>query len=259
MHDFDEEVPFQQTVTVTEAKVRSVETTRTLVIDWGVESEQKVGGEFPGASFEASLKEHFSVSDSTETKQAEEDSTSTEVSHEISFNFPPYKDTLLTINTISITTKRPLNGNLVWTGGFTVYVCGGGDIQPLSTLISSWELLTDERNKDAKDTGNDCWEFTWQSIDDFEDTFHGVNVDWPGFVDHGDQVTKYPPRPQRLAEITSNSARTSVVATTETRTFDGSISIIPEDVTGQDPDQVLADHGLDADAVIHGDRVGVAR
>ena len=66
LHDYDEEVPFKQTVTVTESKVRSVETTRTIVIDWGVESEQKVGGEFAGASFEASLKEHFSVSDSTE-------------------------------------------------------------------------------------------------------------------------------------------------------------------------------------------------
>ena len=255
LHDYDEEVPFKQTVTVTESKVRSVETTRTLVIDWGVESEQKIGGEFAGASFEASIKEHFSVSDSTETKQAEEDSTSTEVSHEIEFNFQPYKDTLLTINTISITTKRPLNGDLVWTGGYAVYVCGSEDISHIRFSISSWELLTDKRNKNAKDEGGGCWTFTWKSIDDFVDTFNGVNVDWPGFVEHGDQVHKYPPRPQRLAEITSDKARTSVVATTETRTFDGSISIVPEDVTGQDPDQVLADHGLDADAVIHGNQV----
>ena len=97
-------VHYSQSQSVTQTRERK--TSLTQEVSWDFGAEQTIGGSAFGVSLEAKFSEHFGTK--IDTGQEDSEGTSDTVTKQIDFDFPPLRDTLLTLDTAQIQTRADL-------------------------------------------------------------------------------------------------------------------------------------------------------
>ena len=208
-------------------------------------------------SVEAKLSTEFGKR--IDNSQTDAESKSTEVTKEINYFFPPYKDTLLTLDTRSVQTQRWLRINGVSNVGLTVswpvsltWALSGGH-PPYANLVGGGNPigLVTSGHGDAQ-----RYTITFDTWQEFEEFLEGFNTDFPAM--HGwlrsaetSQISTgyntFEPLGPHLSKIRATSIRAVVFSGMQHESEDGVITATPQDVTGQDLGAVQTRLGLPDD------------
>ena len=230
----DDDLPFEREESVTLTAERSVEMDSTTEIDVGVSSETTIGGSLFGVSLEEKITASFGYKDTEEEKEARADTKSKETSTKIAYNCPKLRITLLTIKSTDINSKKKKSWHGVPDYSFVISF----NNNKLSNYYWAPKL---NRGPNHKDLHTGWHEYHFSSMNDFLTMLEGTNVDWPGMLDHGG----LPPLvKQGLAMLIDGDNRRIDLDGIEERHYEQGADISVEDVTGQDPHDVLKAHGI---------------
>ena len=223
-------------------------------VQWDIGAEETIGGSAFGVSLELKLSQHFGKKIDTGQEDTEGDSET--VTKQIDYDFPPLRDTLLTLDTSSILTRADLTIIGRSESGLRITVPVGGH-QEASTW---WPHFATGRNHGFIGKPGLAI-FEWPTWTDFLTTLEGVNTEWPE-VGHYRALSRYdrvavngegpddgptmPVQPS-INQLYDGSIRDIHFVGKADDTADGVIQITPADVTGQDLDALqtelkLGDH-----------------
>ena len=245
-------VHFSQAQSVTQTRERK--TSLNKEVQWDFGAEQTIGASGYGLSLEAKFSEHFG--EKINTGEEESEGSSMTVTKQIDYDFPPLRDTLLTLDTAEILTRADLTIMGRHEPGLRITVPVGHGLQYAS---SWWPHFATPRN--AAFVGKPGLAiFHWPSWNDLLTTLDGVNTEWAA-VGHYRSLSRYdrvgvngevddgptiPVQPS-INQLFDGSLRDLHFIGKADVTADGVIEITPKDVTGQDLDDLqtrlkLGDH-----------------
>ena len=247
-------VHYSESQSVTQTRERK--TSLTQEVSWDFGAEQTIGGSAFGVSLEAKFSEHFGTK--IDTGQEDSEGTSDTVTKQIDYDFPPLRDTLLTLDTASILTRADLTIIGRSESGLRITVPVGGRQE-----ASTWwpHFATPTNHGFIGKPGLAIFE--WKTWTDFLTTLEGVNTDWPQ-VGHYRALSRYdrvgvngeddtgptmPVQPS-INQLFDGAMRDIHFVGKTDRTEDGVIEITPQDVTGQDLDELQRRYRLGADQVV---------
>ena len=246
----EEPLSVDQTQTVTEDASRSTTFENETHFDIG--SETTVGGSGFGISAEQKFSAAFGEKFDTTKQQSE--STDHSVEKHIEYEAEPQRDTLLLLTTDSSTYRGALTvtGTPEWTvkaewdnGGIWQFCQGPG-----------WGPFHDPHNAGLRCHNHKC-AASW-TLTEMQEMLSGVNTDWSGMADYkpgyvpltnrGD--SKFVPVKPHIDNLFDPGKRHIEWHGEQTYSTDGIVDITVTDVTGQDPDAVQRQYGLNDDQVL---------
>ena len=243
---------FEREETVTLEEERSVSMTKTTEIDVGVENETKIGGSMFGVELEDTLKESFNYKDTEEYNTAESHSTSTETSTKIAYDAPAGKVTLITIESKEINSLTPKHWKGATNFGLVIHLESHD-----WALHGSWleAAVEGQRTKWGKKrpfggitSGTAAVDITFTDIDDLVSFFDGTNTAFPK------AIGKHLDGPHKAIRdlLSDPDTRYIDLDGTEHRQYKQGAEMRVEDVSGQDLDKIMSDHGITPDRYITG-------
>lgn len=243
---------FEREETVTLEEERSVSMTKTTEIDVGVENEVKVGGSMFGVSLEDTLKTSFGYKNTEEYNTAESHSTSTETSTKIAYDAPAGKVTLITIESKEINSLTPKHWKGATNFGLVIHLESHD-----WAIHGSWleAAVEGQRTKWGKKrpfgditSGTAAVDITFTDIDDLVSFFDGTNTSFPK------AIGKSLDGPHKAIRdlLSDPDTRYIDLDGTEHRQYKQGAEMRVEDVSGQDLDKVMSDHGITPDRYITG-------
>ena len=246
-------VHYSEAQSVTQTHERK--TSLNKEVEWDIGAEETIGGSAFGVSLEAKFSQHFG--EKIDTGQEDTEGDSETVTKQIDYDFPPLRDTLLTLDTSSILTRADLTIIGRSESGLRITVPVGGEgYQYASTW---WPHFASARNHGFVGKPGLAI-FEWPTWTDFLTALEGVNTEWPEIghyrtlsrydrVGTGDQRDDGPTMPVQpsINALFDGALRDIHFIGKADNTADGVIEITPQDVTGQDLDALqtrlkLGDH-----------------
>ena len=245
-----ENLAFEREETVELSEERSVSMTKTTEIDVGVENETKIGGSMFGVELEDTLKESFNYKDTEEYNTAESHSKSTTTSTKIAYDAPAGKVTLITIESQEINSLTPKHWKGATNFGIVIHLESHDWALPGSWLQAAVE---GQRTKWGKvrpigDTSSAAVDITFTDIDDLVSFFDGTNTAFPK------AIGKSLDGPHKAIRDLLSDPDTRYVDLdgTEHRQYKQGALMKVEDVSGQDLNKIMSDHGITPDRYITG-------
>ena len=240
---------FSQDESITLHQERSTKTAKEVSLDVGSKVTGSIGGETFGAKLETEVSVAFGIKTDTETAQSE--STDKTTTRHIATVVEPARASLVTIQASDVTSVTPFAVNGVWESGITIWA---------STAI--WLRLYDGAQcaQDLTSNGNAKWsapysdgksyrfvQLEWDSWADFSSMINGFNTDWPHYDTSG---AGWKQRLHGVDVINDHTKRQIVLAGVQSRTYQDAAEITIVDVTGEDLDKLIKDHGIDDNHVV---------
>ena len=270
----DDGLHFERSESVTLTRERSTSTTSTIEMDVQVKAGVKgtVGGDAQGAKLETDLETTWGVSDTEEKAQAESESKSQTTTVTISEDLAPRKVWLITVNTTTANTSTPFNFHaaMQWDqihvswqysigtkdGKSWFYFGRVGDlVQQIDHPDNQGVTSTRYGAYVGGDTCPGPWscylyvvDMVFDGLDDMAAKLSGKSVDWPGTLNH----SIAPDLQAQLEKVYDKASRYISVSGVQMRNADGVVDIKVSDVSGQDINKVIKEHGIDEDHVVTG-------
>ena len=244
-----ENLAFEREESVTLEEQRSVSMTKTTEIDVGVENETKIGGSMFGVELEDTLKESFNYKDTEEYNTASSHSKSTTTSTKIAYDCPAGKVTLISIESKEINSLTPKHWKGAANFGPTIHLASHDWANRGSWLEAAVE---GQRTKWGKArpyggmTNTAAVDIPFTDIDDLVSFFDGTNTAYPK------AIGKSLDGPHKAIRdlLSDPDTRYIDLDGTEHRQYKQGAEMRVEDVSGQDINKVMRDHGITSDRYI---------
>ena len=245
--DSTEGLEYNNTEVFTLHRERSVTVNKGLEFTEGVE----IGGSIPGTGFETKVSAEFKQSFDTST--AESESKDNQSSQSVDYDFQPFTQELLKASTSDIRARGSVDvdGIPEWGIKVTTNLGGHPSTHPPNPGVgaSLWWHYADKRNRDVHDDSHETV-VSWPSITDLVTMLDGSNDRWPGFWD-----VDVPDSIRRLAHnLLQQRKRRVQLSGTVNRDYESIPTFEPIDVSGEDPDDIAAEYGLDDNHILKPDR-----
>ena len=243
----DTVLEFSQDETVTLHQERSTSTSTEISVDIGVKTTGSIGGDAAGAKLEQEVSANYGIKTDRET--AESESKDVSKTRHLATTVEPKHATLATIETTNLQTETPFTINGVWLGSFALRMQIGeiGTGAGVNTGGKCGKHITHDSHVATRD--GDYYTTTWASVDDWLDMAACQNVDFPVCPNdtwNSNLAVK------GHAYIDQVEHRRIVTEGIQKRTYQDGAEVKFVDVTGQDLNEVIKDHGVDPTHVVTG-------
>ena len=255
LKDSEEGLDYKQAQTIEVEHHREVTMDRETHIDIGAEAGVTIGGDSVGVSVETKLTTEFGTR--VEDSQTDSESRSTATTKEINYLFPSGKDTLLTVTTRTVSTRRSMRINGVADMGLTltwptsITDCILDHIDPnagCQHLINSGNRGLRKVGRGGPCGSDECYQIRFPAWQDFAEMMEGFNTDFPrmaGWLSwaRGTFEPSFHPWTS-IVRLRDSATRTVAFTGTQREQEDGVITVTPIDVTGQDLGAIQTRYGL---------------
>ena len=231
-HKPELDIDLSQSVTLLHS--RSSDTSTRIAWDVGVKAKGTIGGEAVGATLETEVSANFGIT--TNTSQAESQSTSKTVSQDVRTKVPGYTATLCKFSSPRNRQRTPFDVRGYPDGAFTLQWNPGLHAGNLEQLCHG-PRYSEPGGKRA---------LRFEGFSDFYDMLMAYNVDFPGQVDNLNPSARHAGNPDTHAAM--EAARLLVWSGTIETVADESVLVSFEDVT--DPDSAIEQYGITSDRII---------
>ena len=257
LKDSEEGLDYKQAQTIEVEHHREVVMDRETHIDIGAEAGVTIGGDSVGVSVETKLTTEFGTRVDNSTTDGEARSTST--TKEINYLFPAGKDTLLTVTTKTVSTRRSMRINGVADMGLTltwptsITDCILDSLAP--NAAGACQHLINSGNRGLRKVGSggpcssdECYQIRFPAWQDFAEMMEGFDTDFPrmaGWLSwaRGTFEPSFHPWPS-IVRLRDAATRTVAFTGTQREQEDGVITVTPINVTGRDLGAIQARYGL---------------
>ena len=240
---------YRQTQTVTQEHSRQVTLDRETTIDIGAEVGTTVGGEVAGVGVSVETKLSTEFSSKVDNSQTDSESKSQSIEKEITYEFPAGSDSLMTLNTQTLMTRRPLRINGAAEFGVRIQWPKGESWDNDIARPSIGNLIGGGNPVGVKVShGNYVIEF--KNWSEFEQFIYGYNTDFPAMEGAWDRIKKYDHKAaQAIVRLLDPTTRSVAFTGQQHEQEDGVITDTVEDVTGRDLSAIQKRQALPPDLV----------
>ena len=258
LRDSTEGLDYKQAQTIEVEHHREVTMDRETHLDIGAEAGVTIGGDSVGVSVETKLTTEFGTR--VDNSQTDGEARSTATTKEINYLFPAGRDTLLTVTTRTVSTRRSMRINGVPDMGLTM---------TWPTSITDCILDHIDQNAGCKHLINDgnrglrkvgrggpcgsdqCYQIRFPAWQDFNEMMEGFNTDFPRMAGwlawaRGTFEPAFRPWPS-IVQLRDAATRTVAFTGVQREQEDGVITVTPLDVTGRDLGAIQTQYGLPDD------------
>ena len=236
---------FSQDETVTLHQERSTSTSTEISVDIGTKTTGSIGGDAEGAKIEEEVSANYGIKTDRET--AESESKDTTKTRHLATTVEPKHATLATIETTNLMTETPFTINGIWLGSFVLRMQIGeiGDGGGVNTGGKCGAHITHDSHVASR--SGDYYSTTWASVDDWLDMVACKNVDFP-VCPNDTWNSALALKGHAYIDKTYN--RAIVTEGIQKRTYQDGAEVKFADVTGQNLNDVIKDHGVDPTHVV---------
>ena len=260
LKDSAEGLDYKQAQTIEVEHHREVTMDRETHIDIGAEAGVTIGGDSVGVSVETKLTTEFGTR--VENSQTDSESRSTATTKEINYLFPGGYDTLLTVTTRTVSTRRSMRIDGVADMGLTmtwptsITDCILDSLSP--NAAGACQHLINSGNRGLRKVGrggacgsDECYQIRFPAWQDFAEMMEGFNTDFPrmaGWLSwaRGTFEPTFHPWPS-IVQLRDAATRTVAFTGVQREQEDGVITVTPVDVTGRDLGAIQTQYGLPDD------------
>ena len=252
----DTVLDFSQDEEITLTQERSTATSKQISLDVGAKVTGSVGGEAFGAKLETEISTAFGIT--TDTSSAQSESMSRTTTRHIATTVEPGKASLATITASTVKSKTPFTVDGVWESGITIYAsrdlwlqAGPGENNDCTRDLESGDGAVVTGCCHGNNTGGNGYvTLTWKTFSEFLSTINGVNTTWPNYNCGGTGVWKC--RLDGVSQLNDHTLRSVNIDGVQQRTYQDAAEVKIVDVSGQDTNKLIEDHGIDNNRVVRG-------